>query len=162
MRQEELREARCRFERFLEPLLPLMGRSERRKWGLGLAMIDRARGWGMPEGVIVTDAGYGVATEFRQQLQARDLLYAVGITGDVCMWQGRVMPEPVSYQGFGRPRKGKMPETKTAAGIAKSLPESAWSDIVWREGTKGPMQVASRQCGFGPPTHMLMARTWSR
>jgi len=33
MRQEELREARCRFEAFLEPLLPLMGRSERRKWG---------------------------------------------------------------------------------------------------------------------------------
>ena len=33
MRQEELREARCRFEGFLEPLLPLMGRSERRKWG---------------------------------------------------------------------------------------------------------------------------------
>ena len=33
MRRDELREARCRFEAFLEPLLPLMGRSERRKWG---------------------------------------------------------------------------------------------------------------------------------
>lgn len=112
----------------------------RRKWELGLAMIDRARGWGMPEGVIVTDAGYGVATEFRRELQSRDLLYTVGITGDISMWRGAVMPEPVPYPGFGRPRKDRMPETETSAGIAKSLPEDAWSDIVWREGTKGPMQ----------------------
>ncbi len=28
-----MREARHRFVAFLEPLLPLMGRSERRKWG---------------------------------------------------------------------------------------------------------------------------------
>ena len=112
----------------------------KRKWQLGLDMIDRARAWGVPEGVIVTDAGYGVTTEFRDQLRARGLCYVVGITGDVSMWRGEVKPKPVAYQGFGRPRKARMPEAETAAAIAKSLPESAWNDVVWREGTKGPMQ----------------------
>jgi SRSO17 transposase len=112
----------------------------KRKWEQGLEMIDAAMVWGVPQGVIVTDAGYGVATEFRRQLEARELSYVVGITGDICMWRGPVMPEPVSYQGFGRPHKARMPETETAAAIAKSLPEDAWSHILWREGTKGPMQ----------------------
>jgi SRSO17 transposase len=112
----------------------------KRKWELGLSMIDTARTWGVPEGVIVTDAGYGVATEFREKLRARGLSYMVGITGDVTMWRGKVKPESVAYQGFGRPRKAILPETETAAAIAKSLAQDAWSDIVWREGTKGPMR----------------------
>ena len=56
------------------------------------------------------------------------------------MWRGEVEPEPVPYQGFGRPRKAKLPETETAAAIAKSLSKDAWGDVVWREGTKVPLR----------------------
>jgi len=87
----------------------------KRKRELGLDIIDRAKGWGLPEGVIVTDAGYGVATEFREQLWARTLLYVVGITGDVRMWRGKVTPQPMPYQGFGRPRKARTSTPETAA-----------------------------------------------
>ncbi|HAZ27802.1 TPA: hypothetical protein DCY67_04165 [Candidatus Acetothermia bacterium] len=51
----------------------------KRKWELGLQMIGRAQEWGLPVGVVVTDAGYGVATELRVGLRKRGLQYVVGI-----------------------------------------------------------------------------------
>ena len=112
----------------------------KRKWELGLAMIDRGRSWGVPEGIIVTDAGYGVATEFRDGLRERELSYVVGITREVGVWRGNVKASPVTYQGFGRPPKAKMPASESVLEVAKSLPDAAWMEVVWREGTKGPMK----------------------
>ena len=50
------------------------------KWQLSLDMIDQVRAWGLPNRIIVADAGYGDTTEFREELEARQLPYVVGIS----------------------------------------------------------------------------------
>jgi len=37
----------------------------RTKWQLALEIIDEVRGWGLPDRVVIADAGYGETTEFR-------------------------------------------------------------------------------------------------
>ncbi len=112
----------------------------KRKWELGLEMIDRAMSWNVPQGIIVTDAGYGVATEFRDGLRERKFSYVVGITREVGVWRGDAKPSAVAYQGFGRPPKAKMPASESALESARALGDEAWTEIVWREGTKGPLK----------------------
>ena len=50
------------------------------KWQLSLDIIDQVRAWGLPNRIVVADAGYGDTTEFRDELEARHLPYAVGIS----------------------------------------------------------------------------------
>lgn len=114
--------------------------SFKRKWELGLEMIDRAMSWDVPQGIIVSDAGYGAVTEFREGLRERKLSYVVGINREVGVWRGDVKPSPVAYQGFGRPRKAKMPKSESVLEVARSLDDAACMEIIWREGTKGPMR----------------------
>jgi SRSO17 transposase len=51
----------------------------REKWRLGMEMIDETLGWGVTPPLIVADAGYGDAAEFRQGLDDRALSYVVGV-----------------------------------------------------------------------------------
>jgi SRSO17 transposase len=113
----------------------------KRKWEIGLEMIDRVRGWDVPKRPVVADAGYGVASDFRAGLRDRGLLYVVGITRDVTVWQGGLARKPAAeYTGRGRPRKPELPPTQSVLEVARSLPEDAWAQITWREGSRGPMR----------------------
>ncbi len=114
----------------------------KRKWELGLEMMDRARTWEIPVSVVVADAGYGVVTDFRAGLRERELKYVVGITKDVGVWRHLVEAKPPTYQGRGQPRKRQynLPQPEGVLEVAKGLPEEAWLNITWREGSKGPMQ----------------------
>lgn len=96
-------------------------------------MIDRALAWEIPTGVVVTDAGYGVATAFRAGLRQRDLTYVVGVTCDTVVW---TRPPP---NGKGRPPKAHWTEPVQIQHLAQALPAAAWQTVTWREGTKGPM-----------------------
>ncbi len=58
----------------------------RKKWELALEIIDQIRTWGVPDQVVLADAGYGDATELREGLEQRGLAYAVGITPQVGVW----------------------------------------------------------------------------
>jgi len=113
----------------------------RRKWELALEMIDRALEWGIPPGVIGADAGYGVSSSFRKGLRNRELTYMLGIQADTGFWLNEVVHEAPPYQGMGRPRTRaqNLPKPQNAVSIAKSLPETAWQEITWRNGTKGPL-----------------------
>ncbi|GAA4717966.1 hypothetical protein Prum_081120 [Phytohabitans rumicis] len=44
-------------------------------------MIDEVIGWQLQPPLIVADAGYGDAAQFRQGLDDRDLAYVVGVNG---------------------------------------------------------------------------------
>lgn len=113
----------------------------KRKWQIGLEMIDRARAAGIPEGIVTADAGYGVVTDFRAELRSRQLYYVVGIQSEMSAWVNPVKPKKPSYQGQGRPRKRprNLPTPKSALDIVKALPDDSWFDITWRQGTKGPL-----------------------
>lgn len=109
-----------------------------RKWEIGLEMIDRAHSWAVPQGPIVADAGYGVASEFRAALRERCLSYCVGITKEITAWVGELVREPApAYSGRGRPRKPALPPAQSVLEITRSLPEEAWVEVTWREGSRG-------------------------
>ena len=110
----------------------------RKKWELALEIIDQIRGWGVPDQVVLADAGYGDATELREGLDQRGLAYAVGITPQLGVWlkppklivpEAKPMGRPPSAVRYGTQRPVMAQE---AARQAKG-----WKKVRWREGTKG-------------------------
>jgi SRSO17 transposase len=108
------------------------------KWQLSLDLLDQARSWGLPDRLVVADAGYGDATEFCDGLEARHLAYVVGIASTVGVWtrppkatvppyRGRRQP-PTRYQyGTQRPLSAKEAAAKV----------KGWKTVRWWQGTKG-------------------------
>ena len=108
------------------------------KWQLGLALIDQARAWGVPDRLVVADAGYGDATEFRDGLEARHLAYLVGIAPTVGVWARPPKATVPPYRGRGQP------PTRYAYGTQRPLAAkeavahaTGWKTVRWRPGTKG-------------------------
>lgn len=66
-------------------------------------IIDQARGWGLPDRIVVADAGYGEATEFREALENRSLRYVTGISGQVGVWAKPPKIAVPQYSGRGQP-----------------------------------------------------------
>ncbi len=75
----------------------------RRKWELALEIIDQIREWGLPDRVVLGDAGYGDGTEFREELEKRKLKYAVGVLPQVGVWLKPPKITPLKTTGRGRP-----------------------------------------------------------
>lgn len=116
----------------------------RKKWQIALEEIDRLLADGIPRAPVVMDAGYGTATELRDELVARDLIYVAGIQGEVTVWpEGEQPAAPKPYQGRGRPptllRRSADTKPVNAKELALGLPKTAWRSIRWRGGTKGDM-----------------------
>jgi SRSO17 transposase len=110
----------------------------KKKWELGLDLIDQVRGWGVPDRVVLADAGYGEATEFRDALEERDLRYAVGIAPNVGVWAKPPKIKVPEYSGRGTPPKkweygGQRPSSVKDV----ALKAKGWKKVRWREGSKG-------------------------
>ena len=75
----------------------------RKKWELALEIIDQIREWGLPDRVVLGDAGYGDGTEFREALERRELQYAVGVLPQVGVWLQPPKISPRKTAGRGRP-----------------------------------------------------------
>ena len=110
----------------------------RKKWELALEIIDQIREWGLPDRVVLGDAGYGDGTEFREALERRELNYAVGVLPQVGVWLQPPKISPLQTTGRGRPptaaRYGDQRPT-TAQEAARQA--KGWRTIRWREGSKG-------------------------
>ena len=99
---------------------------------------------GAPKHCVLADAGYGIDYDFRRNLSDMGLLYVVGVTQDVVVWPPGVEPlPPKRYKGMGRapsmPRRTATRQPVSVKALAQSLPESAWQNISWREGTNAPL-----------------------
>jgi SRSO17 transposase len=106
---------------------------------IALDQIGRARERGIPEGVVLADAGYGNDAKFRQQLTEWKLSYVAGIQSTVTVWRPGEQPKPApAEKGLGRPPKllQRDPEHQpvTVKELALSLPAGAWKNISWRQG----------------------------
>lgn len=115
------------------------------KWQIARDQIARLLEEGVPKAPVITDAGYGTTTEFRDWLAAQDLVYAVGVQSEVTVWsEENQPPSPKAWPGRGRPatllRRTEDTKPLTIAQLASSLPHSAWKSIRWRGGTKGDMR----------------------
>jgi SRSO17 transposase len=129
----------------------------RTKPAIALEQIRRALADGVPTGVVLADAGYGIDTEFRTELTALDLPYVVGVQASTSLWPpgtGPLPPKP--WSGRGRPprrvRRGPEHKPLAAAELAEGLPAAAWQTVAWREGSRA--ELSSRFAAVrGRPAH---------
>jgi len=115
------------------------------KWQIARDEIAKLLEAGVPKAPVVSDAGYGTTTEFRDWLAGQDLVYALGVQGEVTVWsEDNPPPAPKAWPGKGRPptllRRTGDTQPLTIVELAASLPSSAWKSIRWRSGTKGDMR----------------------
>lgn len=114
----------------------------RRKWQIALAQIDDALSWGVRKHVVLADAGYGDAAEFRDGLSSRGLRYIVGVQGTHLVWPPGSNPRrPTRVAGKpGRPktlfRDGNR-KPRSISTIAAELPVSVFRTVSWRQGSRG-------------------------
>ena len=110
------------------------------KPAIALRLIDQAAAAGTVPGIVVADAGYGVDTVFRDQLSARKLQYAVGITSAVKVWpEGSAPLPPARWSGQGRKpkrlRRDAQHQPVSVKALALALNARQWKTVTWREGT---------------------------
>ena len=112
------------------------------KTEIALEQIQRARQRGIPQGVVLADAGYGVDTRFRAALTKMELAYVMGVQSSVTVWKPGEQPKPAPARrgSTGRPRKLLRRDAKhqpvSAKELAVSLPAEAWKKVTWRQGVK--------------------------
>ena len=114
------------------------------KPGIALAQLRRARAEGVPPGVVLGDAGYGVETGFRAALAEMGLAYVLGVQSSASLWPPGEAPLPVPpYAGRGRPptrvRRAPGHEPISAKKLAAGLSARAWRTVTWREGSRTPL-----------------------
>jgi SRSO17 transposase len=89
---------------------------------------------GLPRGVALMDAAYGVDARLRTGMTALGVSYVVGIQPKILVWP----------PGTGPKRRGKPlnntgrrdePDLISAKHLARDLPKDAWHTIRWREGS---------------------------
>ena len=111
---------------------------------IALEQIRAAQADGIPPGVVLADAGYGVDTAFRDGITALGLAYVVGIQSSASLWPPGKAPLPVKpWSGRGRPptRVSRSAEHKPVAAkdLAAGPPKEAWRRVTWRQGTNAPL-----------------------
>jgi SRSO17 transposase len=115
----------------------------RPKQALALELIDQARDWSLPAGLVLADSAYGNDFDFRAALRDRALGYAVTVEPNTVVWlEDPQVPLPVPRGKRGRPRRhprlADLPPVLSLLAVAQKLPPSAWRTVTWRAGTKGP------------------------
>src|SRR5216683_1452403 len=109
------------------------------KWQLGLDILDQVRGWGLADQIVLSDAAYGDATEFRDGLETRGLPYIVGISSSLGVWtEPPTAVVPARHSGRGAPATrhdyGKQRPMSVLEAARKA---KGWKVVRWRQGTKG-------------------------
>jgi SRSO17 transposase len=97
------------------------------KWELALDLIDEVRDWGVPDRIVLADAGCGEATEFRDALEERDLGYVVGVAPQAGVW---INPPRVKA-----PKKWDYGDQRPSPVIEVALKAKDWKKVRWREGS---------------------------
>lgn len=108
----------------------------KKKWEIALGQIDDALAWGVRRHVVLADAGYGDASEFRQGLTALGLKYVVGVSGSHGVWPPGVHPRPPRQAKEGGRRTYWVADGEPVI-IAKLARELDYTKVSWREGSRG-------------------------
>jgi SRSO17 transposase len=99
---------------------------------IALEQITWACEAGLPRGVVIIDAGYGVEAKFRSEISARKLKYVAGVKTTNTVW----VPDTVASPKPAKSRRGHKESTPiSVAALAQALPKSSWRTIRWRDGT---------------------------
>jgi len=137
-----------------------------KKWQIALDQLDDALAWGVSKHVVLADAGYGDAREFRDGVRERGLHYLMGVQGTHKVWPPGAKPQkPEKVSGKnGRPRTRYVAEGVqpwTIEDLALQLPPEEFHLVNWREGSRGEqssrfaavrVQTAERHVQRAPPS----------
>jgi SRSO17 transposase len=111
------------------------------KPAIALDQIRAAVAADLPRGLVLSDAGYGNDTRFRDEVSALGLLYALGILSSTRVWPPGLDPQPA--RGKERPptrrRRDADNRPVSAKDLALSLPNTAFRPMAWREGSKAAL-----------------------
>ena len=116
---------------------------------IALRQIEHLMEQGAPRHCVLTDAGYGVDTAFRERLSELGLRYVVGVTGSVTVWPPGREPLPApAYSGRGRVAKRlrlggtALPQhhPQSIKELALELDAKHWHTVTWREGTNAQLR----------------------
>ncbi len=125
------------------------------KTALARTLLERARAWGVPFGVVVADAGYGDAPSFLAALTQRAVPYVCAVdttfgirlpdelraaTATATATAPALAPPLPVRRRRGQPTKPRPAPRHTAAAVLAALPEDAWQTVSWREGAQGVLQ----------------------
>ncbi len=111
---------------------------------IALGQLRAALQAGIAAVTVLTDAGYGVDTDFRDGITELGLAYVVGIQSSTSLWPPGMEPlPPRRWSGRGRPtsllRRDAKHQPVAAKQLALSLPKRAWRRVTWREGSNAPL-----------------------
>jgi SRSO17 transposase len=108
---------------------------------IALDQIRQAVKQDVPRGVVLADAACGMDSQFRAGLRELRLEYAVGLQSSASVWEPGQTPLPAKpKQKMGRPpkllRRDKNHQPVSTRQLAFALPEAAWEEVAWREGSR--------------------------
>lgn len=114
------------------------------KTELALELIDQAQQWSLPELPVIADSAYGNSFEFREALRQRQRHYVMAVEPTTVVWMTDPnLPLPLPT-GRGRPRQypalAALPDPLDLLAVARALPASAWKNVTWRPGSRGPQR----------------------
>jgi len=122
---------------------------------IALDQIRAAVAANVDRGVVLTDAAYGMNTDFRDELTKLELPYVVGVQSSMTVWAPGEQPLPAKSRGkMGRPPRLLQRSTDhqpvSVKQLAMSLPATAFQEIIWREGTDRKLQSRFAAVGIRP------------
>jgi SRSO17 transposase len=107
---------------------------------IALDQMKAALAAGVSRGVVLTDPAYGSDGGFRAGVTAMGLTYAVGVQSTITVWPAGKEPlPPKPWSGRGRKpsrvRRDAEHRPVSAKTLATTLPQEAWREVSWREGS---------------------------
>ncbi|MEV0446298.1 IS701 family transposase [Streptomyces spectabilis] len=106
---------------------------------LALDLLDRLASWHLTAPVVVADCGYGRSVGFRLALEDRGVDYVVAVEAKEVAHGGGARPHQPAYGGLGPPTLSRY-RTRPMTLPDLAAEQAAFSEICWRQGSKGAMR----------------------
>lgn len=110
----------------------------RTKTEIALEFVERARVAGVPHAATIGDAGFGDSSDFRGELRERGEAYVLGVNPSHLSVV--LFDTPVRDSGRGHLMYDDQDAVRTPKEWAERLPRTAWVEMVWARGSKGPLR----------------------
>lgn len=128
------------------------------KWEQTLEILDELNAWGYRPPVLVGDAGYGEIGPLRTGLTEREIPYVVQVKASTSVHEADApFGLPAQTGKKGRPFTKPSYQTKPVQvkRYAAELPEHAFADVAWRQGSKGALTSRFAACRVRPANRNL-------
>lgn len=110
---------------------------------IAFGQISAAQAAGLPQGVVLMDAGYGNDTGLRTEITALGLRYVAGIGPNTSVWPPGTGPLPPQHgRGRGRPPKLLRRDGEHQPLSVKALARPAGSSMARHYGARGQRRLA--------------------